>query len=215
MGTWGFLTFRIRNDKMSKTNTSGVYSGNRYVYNGEGTSPVFERDVDKLFVQYENLRRNVFHTYRKNFENDYMTQQELKSYIDEQFIILVKEYNINSKVDFPGYIKTKLYARVSQSFVRGRHRDSGREVLERQDYQIQDMLDNYHFREEDYSMELLLEDIFKNHKPSELEEAILMSWVALDSDSAIRRDLSKLMGITQREVGEAMEELREHVKEHL
>lgn len=200
---------------MSKTNNVGVYSGNRYVYSGEGNAPIFERDVDKLYVQYENLRMNVFYNYRKNFENDYATQQELKSYIDEQFIILVKEYDINSKVDFPGYIKTKLYARVSQSFVRGRHRDAGREVLERENYQIQDMLDDYHYRHEDYSMELLLEDIFRNREVTELEESILNMWADLESDTAISRELSKVYDITQREVTEAMECLREDIKERL
>lgn len=200
---------------MSKTNNSGVYSGNRYVYSGEGNTPIFERDVDKLFVQYENLRNNIFYSYRKNFENDYTTQQELKSYIDEQFIILVKEYDINSKVDFPGYIKTKLYARVSQSFVRGRRRDAGREVLEKVDYQIQDLLDNHHFREDDYSMELLLEDIFMNRETTEVEEAIILYWIALESDVTTKQEVSKLYGMTQVAVGETMDELREYIREQL
>lgn len=197
---------------MTKTNAGGVYSGNRYIYSSEG-SPTFERDADKLFVQYENLRKNAFYKYKDRF-SDNATQQELKSYIDEQFITLVKEYDINSKVDFPGYIKTKLYARVSQSFVRSRHKDNSREMLEGKDYQIQEMLEGQgtHL---DYSTELLLEDIFAKVSLSDMENTIIDLWLEQQVDIVIKEAIQDTYKVTPKEVDTTMEELRGYIKDNL
>ncbi|MGI4630682.1 hypothetical protein ACR2YW_28040, partial [Klebsiella pneumoniae] len=92
-------------------------NGNRYVIDIDGIPVDFERDLDSLLNRYKNLRWSLYHRYAGILSNDF-ERQELREYIDEQFIKLVKEYNIRSKVDFPGYIKAKLTLRVQNSYVK-------------------------------------------------------------------------------------------------
>ena len=106
---------------------SMIRNGNRYVREQEGTG-VFVRDVDRLYVQYTNLRHKVYNSYKDNF-SDEATQQELKSYIDEQFVKLTKEYEINGDIDFPGYIKRMLNQRVRGTILKNKFRDNNRERL--------------------------------------------------------------------------------------
>src|SRR5699024_6887267 len=88
-----------------------INNGNRFIKNTTETTGVFLRDVDKLMHQYTNLRLSVYSQY-KEYLPDPVSQEELKSYIDEQYMRLVKEYDINGTVDFPWDIKTKLSMRV-------------------------------------------------------------------------------------------------------
>lgn len=92
-----------------------ILNGIGNVRDTEGETIPFLRDTDRLFKQYENLRLRLF----KDFNIYFDTQQEkdeLRAYIDETFIKLVKEYTIHGNIDFQGYIKMKLTARVEHSF---------------------------------------------------------------------------------------------------
>lgn len=115
-----------------------IRNGNRYITEVHGTG-VFPRDVDRLFRKYANLRHKVYNTHKDSFTNE-ATRKELRSYIDEQFVKLTKEYDINGEVDFPGYIKKALNLRVRHSFVKGRFRDTTRERLGSSEDEIEGLL---------------------------------------------------------------------------
>jgi|SRR5699024_3713957 len=117
-----------------------INNGNRFIKNTTETTGVFLRDVDKLMHQYTNLRLSVYSQY-KEYLPDPVSQEELKSYIDEQFIRLVKEYDINGPVDFPGYIKTKLNYRVRHSYIKGEYRDRQRIFVPKNEFDISNLLD--------------------------------------------------------------------------
>lgn len=92
-------------------------NGNRYVIDTEGVKHDLNRDIDKLMHNYRNLRYALYYRYSNHMDN-YVKKEELLEYINEQFIKLVKEYNIHSEVDFPYYIKSKLTMRVRNSYVK-------------------------------------------------------------------------------------------------
>lgn len=79
------------------------------------TNITFVRDPEKLLVQYSNLIKSVFKKYNK-YWTSLEDKKELYSYIVDTFIRLVYEYDINSGVDFPGYVKRLLETRVVHSY---------------------------------------------------------------------------------------------------
>ncbi|MGI4657271.1 hypothetical protein ACR2XU_28105, partial [Klebsiella pneumoniae] len=60
-------------------------NGNRYVIDIDGIPVDFERDLDSLLNRYKNLRWSLYHRYAGILSNDF-ERQELREYIDEQFI---------------------------------------------------------------------------------------------------------------------------------
>lgn len=86
------------------------------------------RDVEALYKQYSKLRHKLLRDEKSRFAyKDSLTGKvvydkakvdDLKSYIDYQFIKLVKEYDPNSPVDFPAYITTKLKLRTKHSYIK-------------------------------------------------------------------------------------------------
>lgn len=87
-------------------------------YASKGTSNIkFLRSPEKLLKQYDNLIRSLGRKYGR-FLSSEADRQELYSFIQDAFISLVKEYDISSKVDFPGYIVKMLEFRVSQSYAK-------------------------------------------------------------------------------------------------
>lgn len=189
-----------------------IRNGNRYVLDSSGKG-VFARDTDRLFIEYTNLRKKIYNRHKDSF-SDYATKAELRSYIDEQFIKLVKEYEINSPVDFPGYIKKKLPLRVRESFMHGKFKDKGREILTKEDSDIEEMLESV----EIYN-ELTLEDIdlrdfvFATGDFSDMEVDVINLWLEEKlTDAAIVRKLVAEYKCNKREVERTMEELRIYVK---
>lgn len=89
------------------------------------------REVDKLFFQYSKLRKKIVRdemsrfTYRDNESGRWVYDKaqldDLKSYVDYQFVKLTKEYDPNSGVDFPGYIKSKLKLRTAHSYIKSKY----------------------------------------------------------------------------------------------
>lgn len=86
------------------------------------------RDLEALYDQYSKLRHKLLREEMSRFAyKDSVTGKivydkaevdDLKSYIDYQFIKLVKEYDPNSAVDFPAYIKSKLTLRTRHSYIK-------------------------------------------------------------------------------------------------
>lgn len=117
-----------------------IRTGTRFVTELGDPTGSFPRDVDTLFIRYENLRNKVYSTYSHMFK-DHATQLELRSYIDEEFIKLCKEYEINGEVDFPYYIKTKLNSRVRGTFNSGVIRNRTREPLGATESEVENQID--------------------------------------------------------------------------
>lgn len=153
-----------------------IRNGNRYVVDDSGRGS-FPRDYDRLFLEYTNLRKRIYAEHRSAFSDTHM-QNELSSYIDEQFIKLVKEYEVNSPVDFPGYIKKKLGLRVSESFMKSKFKDMNREKVMKEDYTLDQLLED----QEDVSV-------------GNMDDIDLMSYVFSDTSqfTAIEMTIIKLL----------------------
>ena len=189
-----------------------IRNGNRYVLDHSGKG-VFARDTDRLFIEYTNLRKKLYNKHKDSFP-DSATRAELKSYIDEQFIKVVKEYEINSAVDFPGYIKKKLPLRVRESFMHGKFKEKGREILTKEENDIEEMLESMETYEELNVDDLDLRDfVFSNGKFTDMEVDIINFWLeGKQTDAGIIRAMIAMYDCNKREVERAMEELRTYVK---
>lgn len=186
-------------------------NGNRYVIDTDGVGGVFQRDIDKLYHQFANLRHSIYQQHAWKFDSD-IKREELKEYIDEQFVILTKEYSVNSPVDFPGYIKKKLTLRVGRSYVQNKLAKDRDEFL----------------GSKDNTVELLAESGNEGITDSELYEYVIgegnfngVQYAILDKllndnfryeDSRIVTIVSNEFKISREEVKEEFDELYEYVK---
>lgn len=87
------------------------------------------RDVEALLNQYHKLI-NAIYQQNKVKMNDQSKRDELYSYIVNTFILLVKEYDPSSNVDFPGYIKIKLTLRTKHSYLKKKFNDMDKQKVE-------------------------------------------------------------------------------------
>lgn len=186
---------------------SMIRNGNRYVREQEGTG-VFIRDVDRLYVQYTNLRHKVYNSYKDNF-SDEATQQELKSYIDEQFVKLTKEYEINGDIDFPGYIKRMLNQRVRGTFLKNKFRDNNRERLGKEENEVELLMGYSSEIDPDVAFRELVEEVFSDVHLSDIERAILNLWINTDlKDREVIIQVTSEQAVSVQAVQLAMKELR-------
>ena len=184
-----------------------IRNGNRYVREQEGTG-VFVRDVDRLYVQYTNLRHKVYNSYKDNF-SDEATQQELKSYIDEQFVKLTKEYEINGDIDFPGYIKRMLNQRVRGTFLKNKFRDNNRERLGKEENEVELLMGYSSEIDPDVAFRELVEEVFSDVHLSDIERAILNLWINTDlKDREVIIQVTSEQAVSVQAVQLAMKELR-------
>lgn len=167
-----------------------ILNGTSFSVNPNETTGVFLRDTDKLMVQYRNLRLSMYNQY-KEYLPDQTTREEMRSYIDEQFIRLVKEYDIHGPVDFPGYIKIKLNYRVRHSYIQGEYRDRERIFVTRNEFDVSNLID----RDPRYDTELdyyeVLEYALSDLVLSELEREVLYQILQELSDLQIERAIRK------------------------
>lgn len=104
---------------------------------------MFNRDIAFLYQQYKPLRESIASKNKYKFLKDntrgYTTSSQsyddagyddLQGYIDTEFVRLVKEYDINGPIDFPGYIANKLGKRVLGTHLSRRSRDIKNETAE-------------------------------------------------------------------------------------
>ena len=167
-----------------------ILNGNRFMVNTSETRGVFLRDVDKLMHQYRNLRLSVFNQYKDSLP-DPVSQDELRSYIDEQFVRLVKEYDINGPVDFPGYIKTKLTYRVKHSYIKGEYRDRHRVFVTRNDFDVSNLIEKTPLIDEELDYYEVLEYALHDVKLTELEKEILFYILQEMTDAQIERKVKE------------------------
>lgn len=198
-----------------------ILNGNRFVVNTDENTGVFLRDVDKLIHQYKNLRLSIFNQY-KEYLPDLVSQEELRSYIDEQFVRLVKEYDINGPVDFPGYIKTKLTYRVRHSYIKGEYRDRQRVFVPKNDFDVSNLIDSNPTIDEELDYYAVLEYTLRDIELTDLEKEILFYMLQEMTDSQIEKKIKRdrkrerISSITIRESLKKMQDfLRTRLKEAL
>lgn len=111
-----FVSNKLKNDVIGyNTDDKNVFNSVGNVY-GDDLNVKFVKDPEKLLYQYDNLIRKIGKKYAWRFSNE-VDRESLFAYIKETFCDLVVEYNPDSGVDFPGYIKHKLNYRVKKSYV--------------------------------------------------------------------------------------------------
>lgn len=194
-----------------------IYNGNRFVVNTGESSEVFLRDVDKLLRQYTNLRLSIYNQFKDYLPNQ-TSRAELMSYIDEQFVRLVKEYDINGPVDFPGYIKTKLTSRVKHSYIRREYRDRKRVFVTRKDVDISNLIEQDPMNDEDLDYYEAIEYALYDLEPTELEQYILLYILYEHSDAQIEKKIRAKFStkeIGKVDVREKIVYLRNFLKERL
>lgn len=186
-----------------------IRNGNRYVQENSGRG-VFARDSDRLFHQYSNLRWSVYNKHKDSF-NDETTRAELQSYIDEQFIKLVKEYEINGAVDFPGYIKTKLNQRVKHTFVKNVFRDKARERLGADEFEVANLVDRRHTDEALLEDQMLQEYVFGKTEFTPIQKELLVYLLEkgmVSDERVIIRNVASKFKVSREKVNEELSELR-------
>ncbi|AID17841.1 RNA polymerase sigma factor [Bacillus phage JBP901] len=190
-----------------------IWNGNRFIVSTEETTGVFIRDVDKLFHQYRNLRMSIYNQYKGYLSSDPITQDELRSYIDEQFIRLVKEYDIGSDVDFPGYIKIKLHSRVKNSFIKSVFRDKQRVFVTRNSFDVSNLIEQNPCNDEELDYYVTLEYAIGGFKLSQMEKEVLFYLLQELTDPQIERAIKddhpreRISSATIRETIKDMSEL--------
>lgn len=167
-----------------------IFNGNRFMTNTGEDTGVFHRDVDKLMHQYTNLRLSIYGQY-KGYLPDYTSQQELKSYIDEQFVRLVKEFDINGPVDFPGYVKTKLTYRVRHSYIKGEYRDRQRVFVTRNDFDVTNLMERNPSNDEELDYYEALEYALSGVSLDEVERGILYLLLQEQTNTQIDKEIRK------------------------
>lgn len=189
-----------------------IRNGNRYVTEPHGTG-VFPRDADRLFMQYENLRMSLYGKYSHRFKEQ-ASKEELMSYINEQFIKLVKEYEVNGGVDFPGYVKIKLDMRVRNVFLYNYIRDKTRERLSKEPGEIEEFLSEDHFVSTDSDFIDLKQSLFNHVSLDSVEEAIVRMWLTPRefNDEEIIHKVSEQEQVSMDKVSEKMSGLKSFVK---
>lgn len=191
-----------------------IRNGNRFMTETTGRG-VFPRDVDKLLIKYSNLRRKVYSTFERSFPDE-ATRKELKSYIDEQFIKLTKEYDINGAVDFPGYIKKSLNLRVKHGFVGGRYRDNGREKLGVEDGEVENMLKEDIHSLQDIDDKELMNYILSGAELNPLQMDILKELLENQTVSRSRtKQLGEEYGVKSRDVTKETDQVKEYLYHRL
>ncbi|QZA69635.1 RNA polymerase sigma factor [Bacillus phage 035JT004] len=167
-----------------------ILNGNRFMVNTNESTGVFLRDVDKLMHQYRNLRMSVYNQF-KDCLPDPVSREELKSYIDEQFVRLVKEYDINGPVDFPGYIKTKLTYRVKHSYIKGEYRDRHRVFVTKNDFDVSTLIERTPSLDEELDYYEVLEYTLHDVNLTNLEKEVLFYILQELTDSQIEQKVKE------------------------
>ncbi|AFO70667.1 hypothetical protein SPJ221_151 [Staphylococcus phage vB_SauH_SPJ2] len=188
-----------------------VNNGNRYIIDLDGIPTDFGRDLDMLLKRYKNLRWSLFHRYSRGMSHDF-EKQELREYIDEQFIKLVKEYDIQSKVDFPGYIKTKLTLRVQNSYVKKNNKYKRTELVGKTDYTVESLTQELNVGlEENELLNYVFDDTQFTEVQSELLKELLIN-TDKEDNAFIVSTVANRLEVERSEVARELTELKDYVK---
>lgn len=189
-----------------------IRTGNRFIQEAQGNTGVFPRDIDALFVQYENLRNKVYSVNATRCRTQ-AERNELRSYIDEEFIKISKEYEINGEVDFPYYVKTKLNSRVRGTFITKINRDSNREPLGATDEEVELIMDKLNPSIDQEDLDRVVKRVAYGVHLTDMEKDILTHIATTDwKQSELAKLMSKTYKVSQSEVKESIGDIIELVR---
>ena len=160
---------------------------------------------------YKNLRYALYYRFANQMDS-YVKKEELLEYINEQFIKLVKEYNIHSEVDFPYYIKSKLTMRVRNSYVKkNRDRDSN-VVFGNDDDTLETIIES---SDSDLYMNDLVSYLFDGVDFTEVESELLHEIFTNDEnvdDPIIVSTVASRMEVPRKDVTRTLTELKDFIR---
>lgn len=186
-------------------------NGNRYVIDTEGIQQDLDRDIDKLMHNYKNLRYALYYRYASQMDN-YVKKEELLEYINEQFIKLVKEYNIQSEVDFPYYIKSKLTMRVRNSYVKKNKDREANVVFGNENDTLETIIES---SSSELGMSDLLGYLFDGVEFTEIENELLTEIFTNDEnvdDPIIVSNVASRMEVPRKDVTRTLTELKDFIR---
>lgn len=178
-------------------------AGSRYAPVNSGQE--FTRDVDALFVKFAPLRKSIQHKLTMSVPSE-ADREDLISFINEQFVKLVKEYDPSSGVDFPGYITKMLTMRTKYLYVRPVNREHEREA-QTTDEEILSALDETDIAMEEEGISDIIDHVASKLHLTEDDRAVMV----LLSDGFQDKDIISRMvtkGIKQEEAKEYLETLK-------
>lgn len=194
--------------------------GSRWTPVMDDDSIVLERDVDRQYAKFEPLRKRVFYSNRV-VNGVQVDPGILKSYIDEQFVRLVAEYDIGGTIDFTGYIAKLLPFRVHYSFAK---KEVNRTIKQSligddnvnfiSDLQQEDSNDII-LEEQDLIVHLISEFIVSKdgYDKSELRESVLKRLSQGQSLPSITRELTTKTQYSRNAISNEIKDLRNDFKE--
>lgn len=181
-------------------------------YTPSGVSAEFVRDVDKLWVEYRALRLST----KKRLMNSlgHSDSQELDGYINDAFVTLIKEYQPQSGIDLPGYLKRMLYTRARYLFVRPVFVRYSKEALIDSE-EILDTLDEAESNVLQYDTEIT--DNFLSYVKEKIsltpaEELVVDMVIVGRSNTEVYKVLSKEFDIKRPHAVEVVAQVREMLK---
>lgn len=191
-----------------------IRNGNKYIKDDAGEG-VFSRDPDRLYREYANLRYSIYDSWKRNFNSE-AGREELMSHIDEQFIRLVREYDITSEVDFPGYIKAKLNRRVIGYLQRRIKPVSDGEVPHEFIEELRES-EGHNAPMDTLAGIDLAEFIFSRIRMNDIEQRIMEIWLSSDyrTLASIGEELSRDFGISMTKTRSTIKILRLKISEVL
>lgn len=186
-------------------------NGNRYVIDTEGVKHDLNRDIDKLMHNYRNLRYSLYYRYSNHMDN-YVKKEELLEYINEQFIKLVKEYNIHSEVDFPYYIKSKLTMRVRNSYVKKNKDRDANVVFGNDNDTLETIIES---KGSELGMSDLVTYLFEGVEFTDIENELLIQILTNDEnidDPNIVSIVAHKLKVPRKEVTSSLTELKDFIR---
>lgn len=182
-------------------------------------SNIKPRDVDALLKQYSNLINSLYQQESTRFTyntdagrvGDKIKQDDLRSYIIYQFIILVKEYDPHGGVDFPYYIKEKLTLRTRHSYIKKVFRDEYREISD--DVSANSVLANAQVKAltDDFSLHYN-DTVFDGIADTKLENVILDLWLqGITNTREITKIIQENNDTPAKDISQAVKRMRDRL----
>lgn len=200
------MTSSDLNSNLSYNDKRAKIVGSRYT--PANSEQEFSRDVDKLFVQFANLRKSLYRRLSKSVPSD-ADRDDLISYINETFVKLTKEYDPTSGVDFPGYIYKMLTMRTKALYVRPTNREHERQIAT----EDEELLGQLEGGAEDEVLEEDLEHLIKfvsSKVHLDDDDKYIMTLIADGlTDVKISRILAEQYEITPAEAKEKLADIKE------
>ena len=187
----------------------------------EGSTTEYGRDMDRLYAQYKPLRLAIYKRVASRLYNQ-EDKNDLSSYLNEHFIRLCLEFDLTNEMDFPGFIKTLLTFRASNSFISGLTRVYGKADASGLADELEEKMGTPEETGDSEEAVLAYYDsfvafVYKNYHLSEVEstifEGILFNERTLEMARGLRRDFDVPQSEGLKQIAEFRERLLGYLNE--